>query len=172
MRITLLLLAELGTARCAVPGQPWPVAARAIVIRSFDEESNWWVSKLLKKPIGSTVLPVDWHPNNVLPAASSAYVKTRVFPAYIKDMDGKSVLFPLDSHPRSGVKSSRSILFVANSLVLLEAERTPFLSLHLRTLSHSQASRFCSFPYKPCWVWAQRSRQHRQDVHLSLVTLV
>ena len=61
--------------------------ARAIAICSFDEESNWWVSKQLKRPIRSTVLSVDWHPNNVLLAAGSADMKARVFSAYIKDVD-------------------------------------------------------------------------------------
>ena len=61
--------------------------ARAIAICSFDSENNWWVSKLLKKPIRSTVLSIDWHPNNVLLAAGSADMKARVFSAYIKEVD-------------------------------------------------------------------------------------
>ncbi|KIY50749.1 WD40 repeat-like protein [Fistulina hepatica ATCC 64428] len=63
--------------------------ARAIAICSFDSDENWWVSKLLKKPIRSTVLSVDWHPNNVLLAAGSADMKARVFSAYIKEVDQK-----------------------------------------------------------------------------------
>ncbi|PAV23825.1 actin ARPC3 [Pyrrhoderma noxium] len=63
--------------------------ARAIAICSFDPESDWWVSRQLKKPIRSTVLSVDWHPNNVLLAAGSADMKARVFSAYIKDVDTK-----------------------------------------------------------------------------------
>lgn len=61
--------------------------ARAIAICSFDSENNWWVSKLLKKPIRSTVLAIDWHPNNVLLASGSADMKARVFSAYIKEVD-------------------------------------------------------------------------------------
>lgn len=60
---------------------------RAIAICSFDPDNDWWVSRLLKKPIRSTVLSVDWHPNNVLLAAGSADMKARVFSAYIKDVD-------------------------------------------------------------------------------------
>ena len=60
---------------------------RAIAICSFDPENDWWVSRLLKKPIRSTVLSVDWHPNNVLLAAGSADMKARVFSAFIKDVD-------------------------------------------------------------------------------------
>ncbi|KAF7315692.1 Actin-related protein 2/3 complex subunit [Mycena indigotica] len=63
--------------------------ARAIAICSFDPENNWWVSKLLKKPLRSTVLSVDWHPNNVLLASGSADMKARVFSAYIKEVDDK-----------------------------------------------------------------------------------
>ena len=59
----------------------------AIAICSFDPEGDWWVSRLLKKPIRSTVLSLDWHPNNVLLAAGSADMKARVFSAYIKDVD-------------------------------------------------------------------------------------
>ncbi|KZT26620.1 actin-like protein ARPC3 [Neolentinus lepideus HHB14362 ss-1] len=63
--------------------------ARAIAICSYDSENNWWVSRHLKKPIRSTVLSVDWHPNNVLLAAGSADMKARVFSAYIKDVDSR-----------------------------------------------------------------------------------
>jgi len=65
--------------------------ARAIAVCSFDSENNWWVSKLLKKPIRSTVLCLDWHSNNVLLAAGSADMKARVFSAYIKEVDEKPV---------------------------------------------------------------------------------
>ncbi|KAI0078125.1 WD40 repeat-like protein [Panus rudis PR-1116 ss-1] len=61
--------------------------ARAIAVCSFDPEADWWVSRLLKKPIRSTVLSLDWHPNNVLLAAGSADMKARVLSAYIKDVD-------------------------------------------------------------------------------------
>ena len=67
----------------------------AIAICSFDPEGDWWVSRLLKKPIRSTVLSLDWHPNNVLLAAGSADMKARVFSAYIKDVDKKCVELPL-----------------------------------------------------------------------------
>lgn len=65
------------------------IVSRAIAICSFDPENNWWVSKLLKKPIRSTVLSLDWHPNNVLLAAGSADMKARVFSAYIKEVDDR-----------------------------------------------------------------------------------
>jgi len=61
--------------------------ARAIAVCSFDPEENWWTAKQLKKPIRSTVLCVDWHPNNVLLAAGSTDMKARVLSAYIKEVD-------------------------------------------------------------------------------------
>jgi len=61
--------------------------ARAIAICSFDSDNDWWVSRLLKKPIRSTVLSIDWHPNNVILAAGGADMKARVFSAFIKDVD-------------------------------------------------------------------------------------
>lgn len=65
--------------------------ARAIAVCYFEEDNDWWVSKHIKKPIRSTVLSVDWHPNNVLLAAGSADNKARVFSAFIKGVDKKYV---------------------------------------------------------------------------------
>ena len=62
---------------------------RTIAVCSFDEENNWWVSKHVKKPLRSTVLSLDWHPNNVLLAAGAADAKAYVFSAFIKGVDSK-----------------------------------------------------------------------------------
>uniref|UniRef100_A0A1D1YN76 Actin-related protein 2/3 complex subunit n=1 Tax=Anthurium amnicola TaxID=1678845 RepID=A0A1D1YN76_9ARAE len=61
--------------------------ARVIAICFFDEENDWWTSKHLKKPIRSTVLSLDWHPNNTLLASGSADFKARVISAFIKGVD-------------------------------------------------------------------------------------
>ncbi|KAI8983847.1 WD40-repeat-containing domain protein [Pilobolus umbonatus] len=63
--------------------------ARCIAICYFEEDNDWWASKHLKKPIRSTVLSIDWHPNNVLLAAGSADMKARVFSSFIKGLDKK-----------------------------------------------------------------------------------
>ena len=65
--------------------------ARTIAVCSYDDESNWWVAKHLKKPIRSTVLSLDWHPNSVILAAGSADCKARVFSAFLKG-DSKCVM--------------------------------------------------------------------------------
>jgi len=63
--------------------------ARLISICYFEKENHWWVSKHIKKPIRSTVLSLDWHPNNVLIAAASSDFKARVFSAYIREIESK-----------------------------------------------------------------------------------
>jgi len=63
--------------------------ARLISVCYFEKENDWWVSKHIKKPIRSTVLSLDWHPNNILLAASSTDFKSRVFSAYIKEIEAK-----------------------------------------------------------------------------------
>jgi actin related protein 2/3 complex subunit 1A/1B len=68
--------------------------ARLISICYFEKENNWWVSKHIKKPIRSTVLSVDWHPNNVLLAAGSTDFKARVFSTYIKEIESKPEATP------------------------------------------------------------------------------
>uniref|UniRef100_A0A2K5MWJ0 Uncharacterized protein n=1 Tax=Cercocebus atys TaxID=9531 RepID=A0A2K5MWJ0_CERAT len=54
-------------------------------------------SKHIKKPMRSTILSLDWHPNNVLLAAGSCDFKCRVFSAYIKEVDEKPVSMPWGS---------------------------------------------------------------------------
>uniref|UniRef100_A0A8C4TC17 Actin-related protein 2/3 complex subunit n=1 Tax=Erpetoichthys calabaricus TaxID=27687 RepID=A0A8C4TC17_ERPCA len=40
--------------------------AQIISICYFEKENDWWLSKHIKKSIRSTVLSLDWHPNNIL----------------------------------------------------------------------------------------------------------
>ncbi|XP_067088974.1 actin-related protein 2/3 complex subunit 1A-A [Osmerus mordax] len=63
--------------------------ARLISVCYFEKENDWWLSKHIKKSIRSTVLSLDWHPNNVLLAAGSADFHCRIFSAYIKDLEDK-----------------------------------------------------------------------------------
>ena len=50
-----------------------------------------------KKPIRSTVLSLDWHPNNVLLAAGSCDFKCRIFSAYIKEVEERPAPTPWGS---------------------------------------------------------------------------
>jgi len=62
--------------------------AKSVSICYFEQDNDWWVSKHLKKH-KSTVLKVDWHPNNILLATSSSDFKARVFSAYVKGIDSR-----------------------------------------------------------------------------------
>ncbi|PAV55711.1 hypothetical protein WR25_04095 [Diploscapter pachys] len=63
--------------------------SKLVSICYYEKENDWWVSKQIKKPIRSTVNCIDWHPNNVLLAVGSCDFKTRVFSAWIKEVDDK-----------------------------------------------------------------------------------
>lgn len=78
-------------ARWSPDGKKFAVGsgARVISVCYFEEENDWWVSKHIKKPLRSTVLSVDWHPNSVLLAAGSTDGHARVFSGYIKGVDEK-----------------------------------------------------------------------------------
>eukprot|EP01112_Ceratiomyxa_fruticulosa_P018909 TRINITY_DN6116_c0_g1_i1.p1 TRINITY_DN6116_c0_g1~~TRINITY_DN6116_c0_g1_i1.p1 ORF type:complete len:373 (+),score=81.94 TRINITY_DN6116_c0_g1_i1:126-1244(+) len=60
--------------------------AKCVSVCYFEEDSNWWISKHIKKH-KSTVLKVDWHPNNCLLVTGSSDFKCRVFSAHIKVVD-------------------------------------------------------------------------------------
>lgn len=63
--------------------------AKLVAVCYFDEENDWWLSKHIKKPIRSTVTTIDWHPNNYALAVGASDFTTRVFSAYIKEVDEK-----------------------------------------------------------------------------------
>ncbi|XP_057861255.1 actin-related protein 2/3 complex subunit 1A [Cryptomeria japonica] len=61
--------------------------AKSVCICYYEQDNNWWVSKLIRKKHNSSVTSVAWHPNNVLLATSSADGKCRVFSTFIKGVD-------------------------------------------------------------------------------------
>jgi len=63
--------------------------AKCVSVCYFEEDNDWWVSKHIKKH-KSTVLKVDWHPNNVLIATASSDFRARIFSAYIKGVADKT----------------------------------------------------------------------------------
>ncbi|XP_057673902.1 actin-related protein 2/3 complex subunit 1A isoform X2 [Corythoichthys intestinalis] len=67
--------------------------ARLISVCYFEKENDWWLSKHIKKPVRSTVLSLDWHPNNILLAAGSADLHCRATQLTIDSLPLLSVLF-------------------------------------------------------------------------------
>ncbi|KAI8551240.1 hypothetical protein RHMOL_Rhmol06G0169500 [Rhododendron molle] len=58
--------------------------AKTVCICYYEQENNWWVSKLIRKRHDSSVTSVAWHPNNILLATTSTDGKCRVFSTFIK----------------------------------------------------------------------------------------
>ncbi|CAN6826579.1 unnamed protein product [Brassica oleracea] len=63
--------------------------AKTVCICYYEQENNWWVSKLIRKRHESSVTSVAWHPNNILLATTSTDGKCRVFSTFIKGVDTK-----------------------------------------------------------------------------------
>uniref|UniRef100_A0A8B9Y6P0 Actin-related protein 2/3 complex subunit n=1 Tax=Bos mutus grunniens TaxID=30521 RepID=A0A8B9Y6P0_BOSMU len=99
---TLVILRINRAARCvrwAPSEKKFAVGSgsRVTSICYFEQENDWWVCKHIKKPIRSTVLSLDWHPNNVLLAAGSCDFKCRIFSAYIKEVEERPAPTPWGS---------------------------------------------------------------------------
>ncbi|KAK4358181.1 hypothetical protein RND71_023791 [Anisodus tanguticus] len=63
--------------------------AKTVCICYYEQENNWWVSKLIRKRHDSSVTSIAWHPNNILLATTSTDGKCRVFSTFIKGVDAK-----------------------------------------------------------------------------------
>jgi len=70
--------------------------AKCVSVCYYEDANSWWVSKHIKKH-RSTVLKVDWHPNNIFLATGSTDFKARVFSAFIKGVDNKPPSGPFGS---------------------------------------------------------------------------
>lgn len=63
--------------------------AKTVCICYYEQENNWWVSKLIRKKHNSSVTSVAWHPDNIFLATTSTDGKCRVFSSFIKGVDKK-----------------------------------------------------------------------------------
>ncbi|XP_059452209.1 actin-related protein 2/3 complex subunit 1A-like isoform X1 [Corylus avellana] len=63
--------------------------AKTVCVCYYEQENNWWVSKLIRKRHDSSVTGVAWHPNNIFLATTSTDGKCRVFSTFIKGVDTK-----------------------------------------------------------------------------------
>ncbi|KAL6564019.1 Actin-related protein 2/3 complex subunit 1A [Orobanche hederae] len=64
--------------------------AKTVCICYYEQENNWWVSKIIRKRHDSSVTSVAWHPDNILLATTSTDGKCRVFSTFIKGVDTKN----------------------------------------------------------------------------------
>jgi len=61
--------------------------SRSVAVCYYQEENNWWLSKLIRKKHTSSVTCVSWHSNNWLLATGSSDFKCRLFAANISSVD-------------------------------------------------------------------------------------
>jgi actin related protein 2/3 complex subunit 1A/1B len=61
--------------------------AKCVPVCHFEESNDWWISKMIKKNIKSTVLSLAWCVNNKFVIAGSCDFKCRVYSAYIEGID-------------------------------------------------------------------------------------
>uniref|UniRef100_A0A8C9EUN5 Actin-related protein 2/3 complex subunit n=1 Tax=Pavo cristatus TaxID=9049 RepID=A0A8C9EUN5_PAVCR len=117
--------------------------SRLISICYFEQENDWWVCKHIKKPIRSTVLSLDWHPNNVLLAAGSCDFKCRIFSAYIKEVEERPSPTPWGSKMPFGelmFESSSSCGWVHSICFSASGNRVAWVS-HDSTLCLADANK-------------------------------
>jgi len=78
----------------ALDGQRFAIGSgdKCVAMCTYDPAGDWWVSKLIKKKIKSTVICVAFHPRNgqVL-ATGAADFKVRIFSTYSADVDGSGM---------------------------------------------------------------------------------
>jgi len=76
--------------------------AKILAVCNHDEANNFWVSKQMKQ-FTSTVVSVAWDPNSsVIIATACTDYKCRIFSAYMKSVDGKSVETRWGANPKFG----------------------------------------------------------------------
>eukprot|EP00937_MAST-01D_sp_MAST-1D-sp2_P004483 g4483.t1 len=71
--------------------------AKCMPVCNYEEENSWWISKMIKKPLNaggnknamfkSSVLCLDWHPNNEFIATGASDFHCRVFSATVEGLD-------------------------------------------------------------------------------------
>lgn len=78
--------------------------AKNVSVCYFEEDNNWWVSKHIRKGIESTVLSVDWHPNNILLACGGTDCKVFVVSGFVQGIDAKPASTPFGARLPFGVE--------------------------------------------------------------------
>lgn len=68
--------------------------SKLVAVCYYDAANSWWIAKHIKGKIRSTVTAIHWHPQGILLAVGSCDFKTRVFSAYIKEVDQKPAPTP------------------------------------------------------------------------------
>jgi len=122
--------------------------AKHIAVTYYEKENDWWVAKQIKKSIQSTVLCIDWHPNNVLICCGTSDFRVFVFSAYIKEVDEKPAPNPWGSKLPFGVLLAEytssswvhSVAFSPSGNQLVFSNRASELSLINKTSANGDSA--------------------------------
>lgn len=88
-----LVVLRIGRAATCVKwspnGQKFAVGSgsKQIPVCHYEASQDMWVAKMIKKAAKSSILSVDWSPNNMFIIAGGSDFKCRVFSAFIKGVD-------------------------------------------------------------------------------------
>jgi actin related protein 2/3 complex subunit 1A/1B len=73
--------------------------AKRVPVCRYEPSENWWIAEVITKH-KSSVISVDWHPNNQVLATGSTDFKCRIISAYVSKADGDSQdASPFESAP-------------------------------------------------------------------------
>jgi len=61
--------------------------SKSVAVCYYEEENNWWITKVIRKKHNSSVTCLAWHSNNWMLATGSSDYKCRIFCAAIKNVD-------------------------------------------------------------------------------------
>jgi len=62
----------------------------AVHVCTFHEDNTWWLGKTVDAPLGSTVLALEFHPQNVLLACGGVDNELRIYSTVDKKLDAKA----------------------------------------------------------------------------------
>ena len=62
--------------------------SKSVSVCYYEQENDWWISKVIRKKHASSVTCVAWHANNWMLATGSSDCKCRIFCAAIRGIDG------------------------------------------------------------------------------------
>eukprot|EP00483_Globobulimina_turgida_P009729 UN09748 len=63
--------------------------SKQIPVCHYEKSQDMWVAKMIKKAGKSSILALDWSPNNMFIIAGGSDFKCRLFSAYIKGIDAE-----------------------------------------------------------------------------------
>lgn len=121
--------------------------SKCIPMCTYDADNDWWVSKMIKKKLKSTVMCVAFHPRNgQLLATGCADFKCRIFSTYSADVDGEDAsdvnAGPFGKPVKFGeVYTELSTTAWINALAWSPSGNT------LAYASHDSAIHFATFPH-------------------------